>query len=76
MSSWPEKKGDNIIEYSDLVGNSVQERISGWEARGIMHENDHINGILFIDHLDEETRKNLKPFLQNLYNRIHGGTEL
>jgi hypothetical protein len=41
-----------------------------------MHENDHINGVLFFDHLDETVRKSLDPFLQNLYNRIHDGTEL
>ena len=71
-----ERPKEITIEYSDLAGNSVQERVSGWEARVIMHENDHINGVLFIDHLDEETKKNLEPFLQHLHNRIHDGTEL
>lgn len=71
-----ERPKEITIEYSDLEGNSVQERVSGWEARVIMHENDHINGVLFIDHLDEETKKNLEPFLQNLHNRVHDGTEL
>ena len=71
-----ERPYEITIEYSDLAGNSVKEKISGWEARMIMHENDHINGVLFIDHLSETTRKNLEPFLQNLYNRIHDGTEL
>lgn len=64
------------IEYSDLEGNRIEERVTGWEARVIMHENDHINGILFIDHLEEEERKKIEPFLKSLYNRIHDGTEM
>lgn len=71
-----ERPKEITIEYSDLAGNFVRERVSGWEARVIMHENDHINGVLFIDHLNAETKKNLEPFLQNLRNRVHDGTEL
>jgi peptide deformylase len=32
-------------------GIKLKRRASGWQARVIMHENDLINGILFIDHL-------------------------
>jgi len=64
------------IKYSCLDGNGVEERVSGWEARVIMHENDHINGILFIDHLEETERDILEPFLNSLKDRIHDGTEL
>jgi peptide deformylase len=71
-----ERPKEITIEYSDLNGNLVKEKVSGWEARVIMHENDHINGILFIDHLDETKKKELEPFLQHLYNRVHDGTEL
>ncbi len=71
-----ERPREVTVEYSDVNGNKIKERVSGWEARVIMHENDHINGILFIDHLDEAERKNLEPFLKSLYNRIHDGTEL
>lgn len=71
-----ERPREITVEYSDLEGNRIKERVFGWEARVIMHENDHINGILFIDHLDETERKNLEPFLISLHNRIHDGTEL
>ena len=64
------------VKYTDLEGKRHTERVSGWEARMIMHENDHINGILFIDHLPEAERKRLEPYLQMLYNRIHNGTEM
>lgn len=71
-----ERPKEITVEYSDLEGNTIKERASGWEARVIMHENDHINGILFIDHLGEEERQNFEPFLKSLENRIHNGTEL
>lgn len=64
------------IEYTDLNGKRIKERASGWKARVIMHENDHINGVLFIDRLDKATRKKLEPRLQQLHRRIHDGTEL
>ena len=70
-----ERPKEISVEYSDLEGRQHKERVSGWEARVIMHENDHINGILFIDHLDQETREKFEPFLQSLHNRIHNGKE-
>ena len=71
-----ERPKEVTVEYSNLEGKRIIERVFGWEARVIMHENDHINGILFIDHLNEAQRKSLEPFLVSLHNRIHNGTEL
>jgi peptide deformylase len=65
-----ERPKEITVEYLDLEGRLIQERVSGWEARVIMHENDHINGILFIDHLEAEIRKGLEPLLQGLSNRV------
>lgn len=64
------------VEYTDLEGNKHKETFTGWEGKAICHENDHIDGILFIDHLDDVERANLEPFLIKLKNRIHGGGEL
>lgn len=61
------------IEYLNLNGNLLKEKILGWEARIILHENDHLNGMLFIDHLNEEAKKSIQPVLSNWYNRIHDG---
>ena len=71
-----ERPKEITVEFTDLEGNTNTEQFSGWEAKVILHENDHINGVLFIDHLDEEERSKLDPFLQNLKKRIHDGTEL
>ncbi|WP_319803268.1 peptide deformylase [Brevibacterium sp. CFH 10365] len=33
----------------DLQGNSIAEVVSGWSARIVAHETDHLSGILFLD---------------------------
>lgn len=55
------------VEYTDLEGNRIKERVSGWEARIILHENDHLNGVLFVDHVE----KNFEPLLNHLHRRIY-----
>ena len=59
------------VEYTTLEGKKIKRRVSGWEAKVIMHEYDHLEGILFIDRLDKEEQSKLTPFLQNLKQRIH-----
>ncbi len=66
-----ERPKEITVEYTNLEGITVKERFSGWQARVIMHENDHIDGVLFIDHLRKEEREKLESFLQNLKKRIH-----
>ena len=64
------------VEYTNLKGEQVKERVKGWEARVILHENDHIQGVLFIDHISKKKRAELEPFLKRMDQRIHDGTEL
>ena len=64
------------VRYKNLEGVQVEERCSGWEARAIMHENDHINGVLFIDRMKPEARKRIEPALKRLHHRIHDGSEM
>jgi peptide deformylase len=71
-----ERPKEITVEYTNLDGDRRKERCSGWLARVIMHEHDHIQGVLFIDHLPIEEREALEPFLKRLDKRIHDGTEL
>lgn len=71
-----ERPFEITVEYTNLEGKRIKEVCSGWEARVIMHENDHINGVLFIDYLPQEERDALEPYLKRLDKRIHDGTEL
>ncbi|HAB98352.1 MAG TPA: peptide deformylase [Parachlamydiales bacterium] len=64
------------VEYMSLDGKIYKERYAGWEAKVILHENDHLEGILFIDRLDPKQQERLKPFLQNLEKRVHDGRAL
>ena len=64
------------VTYTNLEGDRIQERVSGWEARVILHEFDHIEGVFFIDRLDKEVREKLEPLLTHLKGRIHTGAEL
>lgn len=57
------------ITAQDVSGKSFTETISGWRARAILHENDHLNGVLFIDRLDRQAKKRLKSSLQKIKNK-------
>lgn len=47
----------------DGKGQRIEFRSGGFLARAIQHEVDHLNGILFIDRMDSETKSELKPRL-------------
>ncbi len=51
------------VEYQDLDLNKHYVELKGFIARVAQHEIDHLNGILFIDHMDKEEKKILKPEL-------------
>ena len=40
-----------ILEALDLEGNRYRKDATGLKARAIQHEIDHLDGILFLDHL-------------------------
>jgi len=44
------------VEYSgfDMDGKFITTRATGFEARIIQHEIDHLNGILFLDRIDDK----------------------
>jgi peptide deformylase len=44
----------------------IEFRCGGLLARAVQHETDHLHGILFIDRMDAETKRELKPGLDDL----------
>lgn len=54
------------IEATDLEGNLFEEEFSELEGRCVLHENDHINGVLFIDRLPGKERKEIEPKLREI----------
>ncbi|MDR3624910.1 MAG: peptide deformylase [Chlamydiales bacterium] len=58
------------VEATDLDGNLIKRRFSGLEARCIMHENDHLNGVLYIDRLSKKERDHLDPALREIKKKF------
>lgn len=52
------------VEYIDENGNTKQRKATGLLAIAIQHELDHLDGILFIDHLSPLKRKMLLKHLE------------
>lgn len=52
-----------VVKYYDLDQNVLEEECSGLKAICIQHEIDHLNGILFIDHIEEKHREEAKLML-------------
>jgi peptide deformylase len=67
-----ERPKEITVEYTNLENKSIKKRVSGWEARAIMHEYDHLQGIFFIDHVEKEERQEITSHLNNLEKRIRG----
>jgi peptide deformylase len=45
------------LKYRDENGKKHSENFSGWKARVLQHEIDHLNGILFVDHISPIKQK-------------------
>lgn len=54
------------IQATDLEGKEFQESFTGFDAHVIMHENDHINGVLFIDRLPLRKKKEIEGNLREI----------
>jgi peptide deformylase len=56
-----------VLEATDRHGNRFRKEATGLKARAIQHEIDHLDGILFLDHLSLVKRQ----VLQARYRREH-----
>lgn len=48
-----ERSTDIAIRFTDVRGQTVTMKFTGFEAREAQHEIDHLNGILFTDYLED-----------------------
>ncbi len=55
-----------VVEARDLEGNELRFEAEEWPARVLQHEIDHLNGILFIDHLSSLKRALYKKKLKKI----------
>lgn len=70
--SFPEMEGPVVrpswveVEANDLDGKLQKVRFEGDEARVFQHEYDHLDGVLYVDRLEEEERAKVQPVLNRL----------
>ena len=78
--SFPEITGDIeraqsvTVRAQTLEGDAIQVEASGFLARAIQHEGDHLNGILFIDRMNSAAKAALSSRLKRLQKETKRGT--
>lgn len=60
------------IQYQNLQGELLVKEFEGFGARMVLHENDHLNGVLFIDRLDPKERKKIEPDIKAIKKKYQG----
>ena len=65
--SYPLKRADQVsVSGFDVDGEELSFRTTGWFARVMQHEFDHLNGLLYVDRLDDkQTRRARKAIRAN-----------
>jgi peptide deformylase len=77
--SFPEITGDIeraksvIVRAQNLEGGTIEIEASGFFARAIQHEGDHLNGILFIDRMNSAAKAALSSRLKRLQKETRRG---
>ena len=59
------RSSEVTIEGLDAGGNPITMKVSGLLARIFQHEVDHLDGVLFVDRLSEEMRREALTTLRN-----------
>lgn len=59
------------VEALDLEGNMFTETLEGLPARIVMHENDHINGVLMMDRAPSKQRQAYDAMLRQIKKKYN-----
>lgn len=60
------------IEALDLDGNTYTWKIDDlWVSRCVLHENDHLNGVLYIDRMLRSAKKRLSKALSSIRKKYN-----
>ena len=62
-----------IVRAQTLEGETIEIEASGFLARAIQHEGDHLNGILFIDRMNSAAKAALSSRLKRLQKETKRG---
>jgi peptide deformylase len=79
--SFPEITGDIeratavTVRAQTLEGSAIEIEATGFLARAIQHEGDHLNGILFIDRMNSAAKAALSSRLKRLQKETRRGVK-
>lgn len=59
------------VAYLDENGKSMEMELHDLHAIVFCHENDHLNGVLYIDRLDKKERQKLKQDLEHIKKKYN-----
>lgn len=60
------------VEATDLSGNTFTWKVNDpWVTRCILHENDHLNGVLYIDRMARSAKKRLDKSLAGIRKKYN-----
>lgn len=59
-----------VVEAFDLGGQPFQATLNEIAARVVLHESDHLDGVLFIDRIDESKLAELQPTLDDFTSAL------
>lgn len=62
-----------VVRAQNLDGESIEIETTGFLARAIQHEVDHLNGILFIDRMSSGAKASLSSKLKRLQKETQRG---
>jgi len=63
------------VRAQNLDGEAIEIEATGFLARAIQHEVDHLNGILFIDRMSSATKTSLSSKLKRLQKETQRGAK-
>lgn len=59
------------VQATDLEGRTFTEELVEFDARVILHENDHLNGVLYIDRIHPNRKKAIEKELREIKKKYN-----
>lgn len=66
-----ERPNGITVEATDINGKVFTEVLVGFKSRVVMHENDHINGTLYIDRASKQDRARIEPIINEIKRKYN-----
>lgn len=64
-----------VVEAFDLDGQQLRMELEGLDARVVLHENDHLDGVMFTERVTPETLNALQPQLDDMVAQFRHAQE-